>query len=135
MTAIRNETTRHLLDASTAIRRNPKVAAHSNELVEIERELIARGFSEDMLAKRSGVHGNDLTFLEETIEIMLERADDVRSEFIKEVGRLLASGAVDVESHNRGMIFGVALENIADTFLRLRPGTPERRAYLNLKKF
>lgn len=140
MTPIRIETTHHLLDASTAIRRNPKVASHSNELVEIERELIARGFSETHLEKRAAVNDkghaiHGLTFLEDTIEIMLERADDIRFQFIEEVMRLLASGAVDAEEHNRGMIFGVALENIADRFLRIRPGTPERRAYLKLKKF
>ncbi len=38
--------------------------------------------------------------------------------FFAEVEHLLNSGAVDPENHNRGLLFGVALENLADAYLR-----------------
>lgn len=71
-----------------------------------------------------------MTYKEETIQIAQERAESIKDQFIREVERLLNSGAVDSESHNRGLLFGVALENIADTFLFKRG-----KEYKNLKYF
>lgn len=68
---------------------------------------------------------------QETITIAEQRADEIRDKFIEEVKRLLASGAVDRESHSRGLLFGVALENITDGFLR---GNRDKE-YRNLKRF
>ena len=60
-----------------------------------------------------------------------ERGMEVADKFAREVKRLLASGLVDPKSHNRGMLFGVALENMADNFLR---GDRNTREYRNMKR-
>jgi hypothetical protein len=73
-----------------------------------------------------------LTYSQETIEIAHERAQNLSEKFIKEVSRLLNSGAVESEHHNRGMLYGVALENLADDFLR---GDRKTKEYKNLKHF
>lgn len=65
-----------------------------------------------------------------TIEIA--RSKDWESIISDEVVRLLNSGAVDQSSHNRAMVIGVALENIADNYLR---GDRKTKDYRNLKKF
>ena len=65
-----------------------------------------------------------------TIEIAIET--EWESKIIDEIKRLLSSGAVDPESHNRAMVYGVALENIADNYLR---GDRKSRDYRNLKRF
>jgi hypothetical protein len=72
------------------------------------------------------------TYKDETIEIAIKRADDLHTQFVDEVKRLLNSGAVDVDSHSRGLLFGVALENLADGFLRVDRKSKE---YKNLKHF
>ena len=54
----------------------------------------------------------------------------MHTKFVEEVRRLLKSGAVDPENHSRGLLFGVALENLADDFLR---GERKSREYRNLK--
>lgn len=67
---------------------------------------------------------------EETLKIAEERAEDIKRQFISEVNRLLNSGAIDPENHNRGILFRVAIENIADGFKHAN--TAE---YSNLKHF
>ena len=67
-----------------------------------------------------------------TYELATERAEEIHSQFIKEVKRLVQSGAVDRESHSRGLVFGVALENLADLFLR---GERNTKSYKNLRRF
>ena len=73
-----------------------------------------------------------MKYSEETMEIAKERAEQIREQFLEEVERLLRSGAVDPESHNRGLLFGVALENVADRFIR---GERKSKAYKNLTRF
>ena len=70
------------------------------------------------------------TYAQETIEIT--RSKDWETIISDEVIRLLNSGAVGKSSHSRAMIIGVALENIADNYLR---GDRKMKDYLNLKKF
>lgn len=69
-------------------------------------------------------------FAQKTVEIAIET--DWESKIVEEIKHLLSSGAVDPESHNREMVYGVALENIADNYLR---GDRKTRAYRNLKRF
>ena len=71
-----------------------------------------------------------MSYADETIQ--LAREASIQETFIVEVDRLLNSGAVDREKHSRGLLFGVALENIADRYLR---GERKTRAYRNLIKF
>ena len=66
----------------------------------------------------------------ETMEIAIKRGEELHTKFVEEVRRLLKSGAVDPENHSRGLLFGVALENLADDFLR---GERKSREYRNLK--
>jgi len=73
-----------------------------------------------------------MSYKEETLQIAQERAQDIAEKFYQEVEHLLNSGAVDSEDHNRGLLFGVALENIADGFLR---GERKTNSYRNLKHF
>ena len=70
------------------------------------------------------------TFAQKTVEIAIET--DWESKIVEEIKRLLSSGAVDPESHNRAMVYGVALENIVDNYLR---GDRKSRDYRNLKRF
>ena len=69
----------------------------------------------------------------ETLIMAEERTRKLAAEVLVEVDRLLRSGAVDPDDHNRGLLFGVAIENIADRWL----GNTERKskAYRNLKCF
>ena len=71
-----------------------------------------------------------MTFKEETMKIAEQRAEEIKKEFVEEVEHLLNSGAVEEENHNRGLLFGVAVENIADRFIRKRD-----KEYKNLKYF
>jgi hypothetical protein len=73
-----------------------------------------------------------MSFKEETFRIAEERSKEIAEKFIEEVNHLLNSGAVDSESHNRGLLFGVAVENIAEGFLR---GERKSKEYKNLKHF
>ena len=73
-----------------------------------------------------------MNYKEETIQIAQERAEEIKGKFIEEIERLLRSGAVDPENHSRGMLFGVALENLADGFLR---GERKSKSYKNLRHF
>lgn len=73
-----------------------------------------------------------MTYKEETMEIAKKRAEELKEKFIQEVKHLLNSGAVDAEDYNRGLLFGIALENIADGYLR---GEKNSKGYKNLKRF
>lgn len=73
-----------------------------------------------------------MNYKEETIQMAQERAEEIKKRFVNEVIRLLNSGAIDSEDHNRGLLFGVALENLADEFLRRERKGKE---YKNLKHF
>ena len=72
------------------------------------------------------------TFEDETMEIAITRSEQLQTAFVEEVRRLLKSGALDREHHNRSLLFGVAIENIADNYLR---GDRNLREYKNLKCF
>lgn len=71
-------------------------------------------------------------FAKETLEVAKQQEINIIDQFRKEVERLLLSGAVDREAHNRAMLFGVALENIADKYLA---GDRKKKDYKNLKCF
>lgn len=68
----------------------------------------------------------------ETLRIAEQRAKEIGSQFYNEVKRLLHSGAVNNTEHNRGLLFGVALENQSDNFLR---GERKSKEYRNLSRF
>jgi hypothetical protein len=72
------------------------------------------------------------TYRDETLTIAHERAAEIAKQFEEEVARLLRSGGVDPENHSRGMLFGVALENIADGYLR---GERATKSYKNMQRF
>lgn len=73
-----------------------------------------------------------LDFSSETLDIAEARAyNTIASKFIEEVKRLLNSDAIDKEHHNRGLLFGIALENLADDYLR---GERKTKEYKNLKR-
>lgn len=73
-----------------------------------------------------------MSYKDETLRLAKERSLLIAEAFVKEVQRLLDSGAVDAVYHRRGLLFGVALENLADGFLaRERSG----KEYKNLKLF
>jgi len=72
--------------------------------------------------------------MDETIRIAEEISRDLGPTFYAEVRRLLDSGAVDKNNHYRGAIFAVALENMANNFMRSQMGAAFRE-YENLQKF
>lgn len=67
----------------------------------------------------------------ETKAIAKMIAGDIKKKFLDEIERLLNSGALD-EFYSRGLLFGVAIENVADGWLR---GDRKTREYRNLKRF
>ena len=71
-------------------------------------------------------------YQKETVEIADKAADGISLRFREEVQRLLVSGGLDPDDHSRGLLFGVALENIADDYLR---GERKSREYRNLVRF
>jgi hypothetical protein len=73
-----------------------------------------------------------MNYKEETLMIAEERAESLKEKFMEEVKHLLNSGAINSENHSRGILFGVALENIADGYLR---GERKGKEYKNLKYF
>lgn len=73
------------------------------------------------------------TFQLETIEIADKASEGIAQKFKEEVQRLLSSGALDPDDHHRGILFGTALENLADCYLR--GGERKTREYRNLKHF
>ena len=68
-------------------------------------------------------------YAQETINIA--NSTDWRAKIAYEVYRLVISGAVDQEFHDRGTIYAVALENVAKNYLR---GEKKSRDYRNLKR-
>jgi hypothetical protein len=74
----------------------------------------------------------NLTYREETQLLARKRAEEIKDQFLAEVKRLLDSGAIDPDNHSRGLLFGVALENLADDFIR---GERISREYKNLRRF
>lgn len=69
-------------------------------------------------------------FAQKTIEIF--RSTDWGSKIDAEVNRLLRSGAFSDSDHNRALVIGVALENLADNYMRdMRKSTD----YKNAKRF
>ena len=67
-----------------------------------------------------------------TLDMAAKRKGEIAEQFEDEVKRLLQSGGIDPDDHSRGMLFGVALENIADNYLR---GDRQKKDYKNLKRF
>jgi len=59
------------------------------------------------------------------------RARDISAKFLEEVESLLNKGAID-DSTPLNLVFGVALENIADCYLR---GDKKTATYRNLRRF
>lgn len=71
--------------------------------------------------------------MENELSALIDRtADSLSAKFKDEVKRILSSGAVDPSSISRGLLFGVALENIADAYLR---GSRKTSEYRNLIRF
>ena len=71
-------------------------------------------------------------FTRETRKIARERVSKIRKEILAEIDRLLRSGAVDPDHHHRGVLIGVAIENMADRWLM---GERKKTDYKNLKHF
>jgi hypothetical protein len=67
-----------------------------------------------------------------TIELATKNMDDIASKFREEVKRLVKIGAVDPDDHARNVVFGIALENMADEYLR---NARKTTTYKNLKRF
>jgi hypothetical protein len=76
--------------------------------------------------------GFNMDYYEETLNMIEERKNYIAEKFKTECIRLLKSGAVDKENHSRGLLFGVAIENIADGYLR---GERKTKNYKNLRCF
>ena len=72
------------------------------------------------------------TYAQETLIVAETRAREIAAKFQKEVAHLMGCGAIDPQDHNRGLLFGVALENVADDVLR---GDRKTAAYRNLNRF
>ena len=70
-------------------------------------------------------------FEEETLRIA--RNKDLTEDFVREVARLLNSGALDRDWHSRGLLFGIAIENISDKYFL--SGARRSKDYRNLKSF
>ena len=71
-------------------------------------------------------------YYNETLAIIAKRKQEIADKFEQECLHLLKSGAIERDSHNRGLLFGVAIENIADGYLR---GERTKKEYKNLKRF
>jgi len=71
-------------------------------------------------------------FSRDTRDIARVRVSHLRQDVLAEVDRLLRCGAVDPDNHNRGLLLGVAVENIADRWLQ---GEHKKADYRNLKHF
>lgn len=79
-----------------------------------------------------GMIYSEMDYRDETIMIAKKAAPLIATKFIEEVQRLLASKGVDPDDHHRGMLFGVALENVADAYIRDMRKTGD---YKNIKRF
>ena len=71
-------------------------------------------------------------FSAETLLTAEERTKSLQAEVLVEVDRLLHSGALNLDNHSRGLVIGVAVENIADRWLQ---GERKTKEYRNLKHF
>ena len=71
-------------------------------------------------------------YAQKTMALAIANSYDIGVKFREEVKHLLKSGAVDPASHSRDRLFGVALENVADGWLR---GERDSKEYKNLKRF
>ena len=72
----------------------------------------------------------DSDFYKETIQLAKKRT--IQQDFEAEVARLLNSGAIDMERGcHRGILFGIALQNIAANYVRGEDRHPD---YRNIKK-
>ena len=69
-------------------------------------------------------------FAQKTLEIAREK--DWEAAISDEVERLLKSGGLDPSNHHRAMVIGVALENLADGYIR---GERATKAYKNMTRF
>jgi hypothetical protein len=68
----------------------------------------------------------------EIMELAKKRFEGIEQQILDEVKHLLNSGAVDPENCNCGLLFGVAVENIADKWLI---NERKSKSYKNLKMF
>lgn len=68
-------------------------------------------------------------YAQETVEI--SRSKDWQFIIDSEINRILRSGLVNQSTHSRAMVIGVALENIADHYLR---GDRKSKEYRNMRK-
>lgn len=71
-------------------------------------------------------------YYDETLEMIKLRKYEIAERFEKECLHLLRSGCIDKQNHNRGLLFGVAVENIADNYLS---GERNTSNYKNMKRF
>jgi hypothetical protein len=69
---------------------------------------------------------------QETVGLAARQAAVLEGKFLDEVQRLLRSGAVDDATCSRSLLFGVALENLADSYLGRDKSS---REYRNLRRF
>lgn len=72
----------------------------------------------------------DTQFYRETMEIV--KKANIQQKFEDEVERILISGAIDMDAGcHRGILFGVALQNVAGNYVR---GEEKSWIYKNLRK-
>ena len=72
----------------------------------------------------------DTAFYKETMDIV--RNKNIQQKFEDEVERILNSGAIDMEEGcHRGILIGIALQNIAANYVR---GEERHFDYKNIKK-
>ena len=71
-------------------------------------------------------------FSDETMKIARDTAQSLGDRFLIEVERILNSAGLDQDCHSRCLVFGVALENMADNYIR---GDKNTNSYKNLKRF
>ena len=79
------------------------------------------------------MENNNMNFYKETLQLIEERKKEIAEQFEKECLKLLNCGAIDKENHSRGLLFGVAVENIADDYLRGQHR--KSKEYKNMKCF
>lgn len=76
------------------------------------------------------VKASDTSFYKETMKFA--QLTNAQQKFEDEVRRLLDSGAIDMnEGCHRGILFGIALQNVAANYVR---GEDRHFDYKNLKK-
>lgn len=92
--------------------------------------VLSCSFNDHTFFKGEEMERKEMTYSDITVEIA--ENSKIQMKFVEEVKRLLTSGGINRDDHNRGLLFGVALENIADTYLR---GEKKTRAYKNLVRF